>query len=209
MMAAYKKCNRIKGRDKIAAFLSACLLVSTLLTLPVNATVERSEKKTIKDIFFHTEHHYTDEYRYAIDVVYSNMMLTYQITSWLIDDATGEITVEDGRWLIARHPLDTVALTVENKADTPVSLQAMLFDEDFDECGTKVRSIFDTNSLDAVRRDAGNKPVVASALMRLAVEGEPIYEQYMGKKHLGVTVRILPVSGVATSGRDFVSPFSA
>lgn len=209
MFDTYEKCNRFNRRDRIAAFLSAFLLMFTLLTLSANATVEGSGKQSWIDIFFRTEYFYGDDYRYCVDVVYSDLILTYQMTSLLINDETGDRTIEEGNWLSERTPLDNVSVTVINHADTPVALESMICDADFDQCGTKVRDVFDTNFLDAVRHDPEGTPIVSSALMRLAVEGEPIYEQYMGKKELNVTVRVHAVSGIATSGREFRSPFPA
>ena len=209
MFSTHEKCNRINRRDRIAAFLSAFLLMFTLLTLSANATVEGNEKKSWIDIFFRTEYFYGDDYRYCVDIVYSDMILTYQMTSLLINDETGDRTIEEGSWLSVRTPLENISVTVINRADTPVALESMICDADFDHCGTKVRGVFDTNFLDAVRHDPEGSPIVSSALMRLAVEGEPIYEQYMGKKELNVTVRVHAVSGIATSGREFRSPFPA
>lgn len=209
MFSTYEKCNRTNRKDRIAAFLSAFLLMFTLLTLTVTATVEGSGKKSWIDIFFRTEYFYGDDYRYCVDIVYSDMILTYQMTSLLINDETGDRTIEEGSWLSVRTPLENISVTVINRADTPVALESMICDDDFDHCGTKVRGVFDTNFLDAVRHDPEGSPIVSSALMRLAVEGEPIYEQYMGKKELNVTVRFHAVSGIATSGREFRSPFPA
>ena len=209
MFSTYEKCNRINRKDRIAAFLSAFLLMFTLLTLTVNAAVEGSGKKSWIDIFFRTEYFYGDDYRYCVDIVYSDMILTYQMTSLLINDETGDRTIEEGSWLSVRTPLENISVTVINRADTPVVLESMICDADFDHCGTKVHGVFDTNFLDAVRHDPEGSPIVSSALMRLAVEGEPIYEQYMGQKELNVTVRFHAVSGIATSGREFRSPFPA
>ena len=209
MFSTHEKCNRINRKDRIAAFLSAFLLMFTLLTLSANATVEGSGKKSWIDIFFRTEYFYGDDYRYCVDIVYSDMIFTYQMTSLLINDETGDRTIEEGSWLSVRTPLENISVTVINRADTPVALESMICDADFDHCGTKVHGVFDTNFLDAVRHDPEGSPIVSSALMRLAVEGEPIYEQYMGKKELNVTVRILAVSGIATNGREFRSPFPA
>jgi hypothetical protein len=192
----------------VAAFLSVCVLMSALLILPADATVEGSEKRSWIDILFRTEYFYGDMYRYSIDIEYSTLILTYQWTSVLIDNETGDRVIEEGDWLVERTPLDHVAVTVTNRADSPLSLEALLFDEEFDACGTTARATFDTSALDAVRYDEIGAPVVGSALMRLAVEGDPIYEKFMGKKHLGVTVAVCPCSGSATSGRDYVSPFA-
>ena len=209
MLASYEKCSRRSHIAWIAAFLSVCLLMSALLILPVDATVEGSGKKTWIDILFRTEYFYGDDYRYAVDIEYSSLILTYQWTSLLIHDETGDRVIEEGTWLVERTPLDHLAVTVTNRADSPLTLEALLFDEEFDACGATTRATFDTSALDAVRYDEIGAPVVGSALMCLSVEGDPIYEQYMGKKHLGVTVAVCPCSGSATNGRDYVSPFSA
>lgn len=188
-----------------AVMLSAGIIgLTSLHLLPVGAAWESSSS----DVKISIEESFSDDYRYCFDVEYRDMIFTYALHSITLNVMTNERDIHEGEWVMGGEATCEVSLTVINHADTPISLRVAVDDGDFVACGSDiVTDGFADATLDACHLDEQGQPILEEAELELTVQGNPEIESYRGKKNVYVTVYATPVSGVATGGQVFRSPF--
>ena len=178
--------------------------LTSLHLLPVGAAWESSSS----DVKISIEESFSDEYRYCFDVEYRDMIFTYALHSITLNVMTNERDIHEGEWVMGGEATCEVSLTVINHADTPISLRATVDDGDFTACGSDVVTDgFAAATLDACRFDGNGQPILGESELALTVQGDPEIESYRGEKNVYITVCATPMSGVATGGQVFRSPF--
>ena len=145
----------------------------------------------------------SNEYRYAIDILFRNISFIYSLESIAVNSRTGERYINSGRWLEqGGAPSPSFDVVVVNRSDTPISADTEFSAEDFAGCGADITVKRDRDGvLPAVAADS---VMTAFELKTSAVFGlYPELSSYAGEKSIAATVTVDRADGTTTDGYPF------
>ena len=143
-------------------------------------------------------------YRYAVDVLFRNVVLVYRLESIAVNTETGKTYVNSGRWLESGGAVcPSFEVTVANHSDTPIRTATEFFAAEFVRCGADIVAHGNGETvLPPVALPDGQQQICenrASAVFGMY----PALDSYAGEKHITATVRIDRADGTATDGSPF------